>query len=83
MFKFSDTIIEFISFFPSKSSCRYENSYKNVHCSTIVMGNIRNNVSGHSGECDFINDIRSFKGILKENEEAVSANTHWERKKKI
>lgn len=46
------------------------------------MGNIRNNVSGHSGECDFINDIRSFKGILKENEEAVSANTHWERKKK-
>lgn len=40
------------------------------------MGNIRGNMNTHSGKCDLIDDIASFKEIVKENEEAVSANTH-------
>lgn len=42
----------------------------------LIMGNIRGNMNTHSGKCDLIDDIASFKEILKENEEAVSANTH-------
>lgn len=42
----------------------------------LIMGNIRGNMNTHSGRCDLIDDIASFQEILKENEEAVSANTH-------
>lgn len=42
----------------------------------LIMGNLRGNMNTHSGKCDLINDITSLKKILKENEEAVSANTH-------
>lgn len=42
----------------------------------LLMGNIRGNLNTHSGKCDLISDITSFKKILKENEEAEHANTH-------
>ena len=42
----------------------------------LIMGNIRGNMNTHSGRCDLIDDIASLQEILKENEEAVSANTH-------
>lgn len=47
----------------------------------LLVGNIRGNINGHSGKCDFIDDVTSFQEISEENEELCLQTHTWKVKK--